>query len=74
MDTFTLKCVKPGCDTTYTSTDPDPYYCQPHIEEKKQLAAQIDAQVGSRPKRPTTSALQEYDAAQKVHGFVQAKL
>lgn len=75
MKTYTHKCIKPGCETRYEDTDPEPYYCKPHTDEKKQLAEQIDAQVQARgPRRQTVSALQEYEAAEKVRGFVRTSL
>lgn len=73
MEMFTHSCIK--CSTQYQDGEPDAYYCESCIEEKKKIAAQIDANLSNRPKRPTTSALQEFDSLPKVHGnFVQVRL
>lgn len=74
METFTHTCIKPGCEASYQDTDPDPYYCKVHLEEKNAVAAEVDAKVGARPKRPVVSDLQLYDQSQKVHGFMPVKL
>ncbi len=67
------QCLK--CGTQYTDNDPDPYYCEVCIAERKVLAAEIDAKVRSRGvSRPTVSSYQEYEAAEKVRGFMPVKL
>ena len=67
------QCIKPTCSTTYKDTDPDAYYCSPCNEFKVKIAKEVDAKLLKRPKKPYKSALQEYDEAPKVHGFVQVK-
>jgi len=68
----THSCIK--CGTQYKDSDPDPYYCKTCSEEKKAIAEEVDKKLRSKPRKPTKSALQEYDEAQKVHGFVQVSL
>ena len=68
---MTYSCIK--CKETYESDDVEAYYCPVCLEEKKRIAQEIDAKIQTRPKKPTVSALQEYDNAMKVHGFVQVK-
>lgn len=60
----TLSCIK--CSSKYESQDPDPYYCKPCNDERKALAATIDAKMAGRPKKPVMSELQAYDAKAKV--------
>jgi|GEM_PF-4388661 len=69
---FTHSCIK--CHTSYEDNDPDPYYCAPCTEVKKALAAEIDAKFANRPRKEVRSALQEYDAAPKVRGFMRIQL
>jgi hypothetical protein len=65
MSTFT--CIKPACANTYESNEQEAYYCPDCVAANKAIAAQIDAQIASRPsKRGGTSAWQEYEAAQKM--------
>lgn len=71
MHMFTHKCIK--CQTSYQDKDPEPYYCTACNAERKAIAAEIDKKMASRPKRPTMSALQEYDAMPKVNGFIQVR-
>ena len=66
MKTFRHQCIRPDCTTAYSDEDPDAYYCPSHIEEKKKIAAQIDAKFAGAPKVQSKSALQEYDEAEKV--------
>lgn len=71
---YTHRCIKPNCAKNYEDTDPDAYYCPSCNEERKAVAREVDARLGARtPEQPMT-ALQEYDAAQKVHGFMQVRL
>jgi len=65
-------CIK--CRTKYQDKDPEPYYCPPCNEERKALAKEIDAKVASLPKKPHKSALQEYDEAPKIRGFLHVRL
>lgn len=65
-------CIK--CKTQYESDDIDAYYCPACVEIKKQLAKEIDAKIQARPQRETKSALQQYDEAVKVRGFMHVRL
>lgn len=71
---MTHTCIKPGCGATYQDNDPDPYYCDSCKAHNKEMAARVDSIVAARPRKPRMSLLQEYDAAQKVRGFVRASL
>ena len=66
MKQFQHQCIKPDCQTTYSDEDVDAYLCAPCTEVKNKVAAQIDAKFAGAPKTQPMSALQEYDAAQKV--------
>lgn len=69
----TISCIK--CGDNYQSEDPDPYYCKSCNDARLALAEEVDAKIRARgTKRKTVSALAEYDASPKVHGFVQARL
>ena len=70
---FTHTCIKPGCGEQYQDTDQEAYYCDACKAANKAIAEKVDAKLASRPKRSQTSALQEYDNAQKVHGFMHVK-
>jgi uncharacterized Zn ribbon protein len=52
-------CIK--CLSPYQSSEPDPYYCEACLKEKKELAAQIDAKFAATPKEQPKSDLQRYD-------------
>lgn len=69
---YSLNCIK--CAKGYESVDDDPYYCSECDAARKVIAAQIDKNILSRPKKSRRSALQEYDAAEKVGGFMYVKL
>jgi len=71
---FKHTCVKPACNETYQDTDPDAYYCSKCSDENKKIAEKVNATINSRPRKQIKSALQEYDEAQKIHGFVQTTL
>ncbi len=64
-------CIK--CKKAYRDDEVDAYYCMTCIEEKKRIAAEIDAKLASLPKERPMSALQEYDAGPKVHGFLHVR-
>lgn len=68
---YSHPCIK--CKTTYQSNDVDPYYCDTCNAERIKVAKEIDAKLSSRPRRQTMSALQEYDASQKMGGFMIVK-
>jgi hypothetical protein len=65
-------CIK--CQTVYEDNDPDPYYCEKCVLEKKAIAQAVDAKLGTTSRRRPMSALQEYDASAKVRGFVHVRL
>lgn len=56
---YTHNCIKPGCSNTYTTEDPDPYYCASCEKQKNVVAAQIDATVHTSA--PAHSALREFE-------------
>jgi len=70
----THTCIKPGCSEQYRDEDPDAYYCDTCKKEREELAKQVDAKIAARPSSKPASALQAYDAAPKVHGFLHVKL
>lgn len=67
---FEHSCIK--CRNTYSDTDPDDYYCPTCAEQKKAIAEKVDAILATRPRKNTMSALQMYDAQEKIRGFVNA--
>jgi len=69
---MTHNCIK--CGNSYEDTDLEPYYCSTCIEAKNKIAEEVDKKMALRGKKEVKSALQEYDEAQKVHGFVQVSL
>lgn len=73
MKQYNHTCIKPTCSTSYTDTDPDPYYCESCREQNKKIAEELSKKIPQH--KPVKSALQEYDEAPKVHGnFVQVRL
>ena len=46
---YTHTCLK--CHQSYQDTDIEPFYCEPCNAERKVIAAQIDAQRASMPKK-----------------------
>ena len=72
---FSHHCVK--CKVLYQSHDEEAYYCSSCLEEKKRIAAEIDAKFANRPKVKIKTALEEYDEMAKnspVPGYVIVKL
>jgi len=69
---MTHNCIK--CGSQYQDEDVEAYYCPPCIEAKNKIAEEVDKKMALRGKKEVKSALQEYDEAQKVHGFVQVSL
>ena len=57
----THSCIKPGCGVSYEDNDPDAYYCPSCVVEKKRIAAEIDARVGSRPRKEVKSRFSAKD-------------
>ncbi len=68
---YSHSCIK--CKTKYQDNDPDAYLCATCKEERKAIAARVDATIGSRPRKNIVSPLQEYDNAPKVRGFMVLK-
>lgn len=68
-ETFTHKCIKPGCDKTYSSDEEDAYYCSTCLEQRKVLVKEIDAKIAMRPKVQIKTGLQEYDEARRGMPF-----
>lgn len=62
-------CIKPACDNSYESNDPDAYYCPSCVEVNKALAKKIDAQVAARPKRKAVSSVKAHEEAMKTQGM-----
>lgn len=54
-----LTCIK--CQASYDSEDIDPYYCSSCEVEKKRIAAEIDAKMAGRPKKPVVSRFSQKD-------------
>lgn len=69
---YTHPCMK--CHEKYTDTDPDQYLCAKCNEERKIIAARVDATIATRPSKPRKSLLQEYDESPKMRGFQILKL
>lgn len=63
---MTHACIK--CKAQYEDEEPEAYYCATCLEEKKKIAAEIDARMAMRPKKESKSMLQEYDQAPKGPG------
>lgn len=64
------------CKAKYESEDPDPFYCPPCDEVRKEIAKDVDKKmVGVATKRPVKSDLQVYDEIRKAKGtpFVSIK-
>jgi uncharacterized Zn ribbon protein len=59
------KCLK--CHTDYTDHDPEPYFCESCIAERKAIAAQIDATVGNRPRKEAVSDFKQFEAEAKTY-------
>lgn len=71
---YTHACLK--CRAAYDDDDPEAFYCEPCNIDRKAIAAEVDRKIAARgPRRPTMSALQEYEAAPKVNGrFIRVSL
>jgi len=67
--TFNHTCIKPDCDTKYTDTDPDDYYCESCIKVKNVIAEEVNKKIAGREsKKPQMSTLQQYDAVREQTG------
>ena len=64
------KCTK--CGNSYQDEDVEDYLCTPCVAERKAIAAKLDAERAGIPRVQPMTPLREYDAAQKVHGFMRA--
>ena len=69
---MTHSCIK--CGSQYHDEEPEAYYCDKCLAEKRAIAAQVDAKMSRISRRETMTPLQEYDAATKVRGFMQVRL
>lgn len=68
--TYTHTCP---CGAEYQDDDPDVYFCEACIAERKRIAAEIDAKTPKHSEEERQmSDLQRYDQAAKVRGFVNA--
>jgi len=65
--TYTHHCIG-SCGRQYTDTDPDAYYCEPCRENRKAIAAAVDAKLASRPKREHVSSWKAFEEAQAQTG------
>jgi hypothetical protein len=69
---YSHPCLK--CSKVYQDEDPEAYYCAPCNEERKAIAATVDARRATIPSKKRMSGIQEYDASPKVRGFVRVSL
>lgn len=46
-------CIKPGCGASYEDDEIDAYYCPPCNEQRKTIAAEIDAKLAGKHKEIT---------------------
>lgn len=65
-----MNCTK--CGQLYKEDDVEAYLCPNCLTERKQMAKQIDVQFVGRSKSQPMTPLQQYDMAQKFHGFPKA--
>lgn len=68
-DTYTHKCIKPACSNSYTTTDPDAYYCESCKAQKDLIAKELDEKFSRIERKETMSELQKYDEACKRTGM-----
>ena len=69
----THSCIK--CKATYTSSDEDPYYCDPCDKARVAIAQEIDKKLSVRGERKRGISLrEEYMNAPKINGFQIFKL
>lgn len=72
MNTFS--CIKPGCTNQYQTEEEEAYYCPSCDEVRKKIAADIDSKMSTTNREVTMTPLQQYEAAEKVRGFLRVKL
>ena len=63
---FQHNCIK--CRAVYQDSDEEAYLCMSCNNERKAVAAQIDAQFSNRPRVQVKSALQEFDEMSQAQG------
>lgn len=66
MQEYVHSCIK--CQTQYKDTDPDPYYCPPCNEKRKEIAKEVDKKIFSRPRKQVKSDFQKYDEECRLRG------
>jgi hypothetical protein len=71
MQEYSHNCIK--CSLEYKSNEPDPYYCDSCLEQKKIIAKEVDKKIASIPKKQTVSDLQLYDQAKGGSRFPSIK-
>lgn len=71
MSEYPHKCLK--CNADYKDDDPEPYYCEICIQERKTIAKEIDKKIMPTLSYKQSSSLQAFDALPKVRGFTIIK-
>jgi len=61
-------CTK--CRAVYSDREAEPYLCASCTEERKAVAARVDAEFASKPRATVKSALQEFDEIAASSGGV----
>lgn len=62
-----------SCGEQYTSDDVDPYFCPTCVDNRKRIAAEVDAKVGERLRgKKVMSSMERYDSLPKIRGFISA--
>lgn len=59
-------CIKPSCGKSYNDNDEEAYYCPSCQQERKAIAAQIDARMATKVRKPVVSELKEFERSAKV--------
>ena len=67
-------CIKPQCSNTYEDKDPDPYYCPSCVEEKKEIAKQVDAKFAGKSKKKRLSFNERMSQYQTIGGITMINL
>ena len=68
------KCIKPFCGKEYSSEEVDAYYCPECLEQKKNIAKEIDAKFANRPKKDVENFEQKVAGMQKINGIPMINL
>ena len=58
-------CIKPACGKSYSSNDVEADYCPDCQNQKKAIAAQIDARFSTKVREPVVSELQQFEQSAK---------